>query len=104
MFDKIKEAFGIKEKKQASQKIYFHGVSAIKAVPFMEGEEKLIMSGYVPDMVVWLQSNCTYDGWININIVPKKDKTETRSHVAYLNERLTKNEKTDKAEKTDVPA
>lgn len=71
-------------------KKYFHGISAIRSVPFQESEEKLIVSGFVPDMVVWLQQHMTDDGWININIVPKKEKTEGRTHVAYLNERMTK--------------
>lgn len=91
MFDKVREVFGFKVKNQVPKK-YWNGVSALRAVPFKEGEEKIILSGYVPDMIVWLQENCTNAGWINVNIVPKKDKTETRTHVAYLNERMTKNE------------
>ncbi len=92
------EVMGLKKKDKPHQKKYFHGVTAIKAVPFMDNEEKLIMSIFVPDALVWLQTNCTENGWININIVPKKEKTEGRTHVAYLNERLTKDGKTDKAE------
>lgn len=75
---------------KAEPKKYFHGVSAIRSVPFQENESKLIVSGFVPDMIVWLQQHMTEDGWININIVPKKEKTEGRTHVAYLNERMTK--------------
>lgn len=78
------------EDKKSAPKIYFQGVSAIREVPFAENLSKLILSGYVPDMIIWLQEHATADGWININIVPKQFATDQRTHVAYLNERLTK--------------
>jgi hypothetical protein len=79
------------EDRKSTPKKYFQGVSAIREVPYgNESERKIIVSGYVPDMMVWLQENCTEDGWININIVPKQTPTEQRTHVAYLNERMTK--------------
>lgn len=81
--------------KYTSSKNYAKGVSSIREVPFRDSETKLILSAYVPDLVHWLQENCTDDGWININIIPKADKNERRSHNAFLNERLTKNKKTE---------
>lgn len=78
--------FGFFKKKP---KNYFRGVMAIRTVPYKNDDKKLIMSVYVPDAIEWLQANCTSDNWCNINIVPMSEPSEKRSHVAYLNERLT---------------
>ena len=82
--------FGLfKKKDKEKSKNYFKGVMAIRTVPYKGDQQKQIMSIYVPDAVKWLQSNCTANGWCNINIVPMQEQSEKRSHVAYLNERLT---------------
>lgn len=71
-------------------KNYFKGVAAIRSVMFRHGPDKMqIMSIYVPDAIKWLQENQTDKGWCNVNIVPMQDPDDKRSHVAYLNERLT---------------
>lgn len=82
--------FGLfKKKEKQKPKNYFIGVMAIRTVPYRGDDSKLIMSIYVPDAVKWLEANCTEEGWCNVNIVPMAEQSEKRSHVAYLNERLT---------------